>query len=498
MTGAAARGPAQIAAPRGGEILPWEMKLWSAIRERLGVADIGMNPARRSVWLLGAPRTLVRLVRSPYDTRRALQSAGLERQIADTRNTWTWDELEYAVLGTVADVTMRVGVKDPDTSYEEAERRAEVYTEWHVYPVPAPGGPQVAWFSAKQGRWMPPVEFERFTFCAQPPLVPPNDGPAVLHVPTERGRPLPPLMCTHGVNLADLPLLSKCGGALWPSVAVSWRVPPSYGDVVFLLDVRVLETALRTGRRKGTLWMLFPTDAWSLTTRNLLRLEKAVHLERTADRRFWHASGDLPSEEGGGWANRWLQNDLVVERVMDPAHVAEADGSGPPNASTILNAWPAVNRWMRRVVGHHVPRWPRPDADPYAYPPRPDWDNDYPWDVRYPYLELKARGRVPLDRFVACAYPAGAARKVGAILDANGFGGWRIPVKTPLVPKAEHRDAVRAKWAADMTAAILAWAEDPSGTRCGEPQRFGARYTPAGRLTWSMFGGYSIVSGREG
>ena len=151
-----------------------------------------------------------------------------------------------------------------------------------------------------------------------------------------------------------------------------------------------------------------------------------------------------------------------------------------------IGTWAKFSSSMRRIVSHHVVDWRTKGSSPWTYPPRPDWDNAFPQDVRYPYVELKARGLVPVDRAVVCLYPKALSRTMNAWLDSVGFGGWRVPVRTPVVKKDERTEAGRRVWAAAMSDAIRSFVANPD--QVARPERYRFNWKPKAVARSSFFG----------
>lgn len=52
--------------------------LYEALRIALGLPEIAVSPAQKTIWLLGSSRTLTGLIRNPHKTLHQLQALGLE------------------------------------------------------------------------------------------------------------------------------------------------------------------------------------------------------------------------------------------------------------------------------------------------------------------------------------------------------------------------------------------------------------------------------------
>ncbi len=426
------------------------------VRSTYRLSDVLLDD-KGVVYLVDKPAQLERLVgkHAGWSHERLLRGVFSHGTVGSyVENATYWDGLE----GVVSSFIMH--------------RMETEYDTWTVIPLPIPGWPRRQVWSARLDRIVRPNEkpVRPFDLCgAKPTRFGSPGGPVLLQlgewskhqdeaygpVRAEGGwHEHPPLFMSHGVDLDDLKNVVRCGGLRWPSWAVTWRVPPTYGDVVFLGDVNVVKDLASGARRKG--FYLAGTDIWSMAGRELDMLEKAVNLELRGDGAWW--SGDVAREKGG-WGQRGLQNDLLASTAGkdDWDSVVGAMSYSFGGDDTLTDQIKDRRRFVSildGIIEDHVV-----DDDPYVYPPRPEWDGH--GKNRYPYMELKVVGRVSLSDLPAVVYPVRARARVFAALDQLGFRGARIPYRWSgaWAAKTKHDDALRRRWAVTVTTAIVHWTE---------------------------------------
>jgi len=400
------------------------------------VTDVLVSP--HTIYLTGAPKRLERLLTvhdpetghllrsSAWELERLLRGSsappGTAKSYIDNANHWhgLFDVVRLFMTETTGDETY-----------------------WSVQVVPTPGSPQEVTWSAKTGRLVQPESVEPFRFCEAGPQVwmgKPNDPALVLFE-----KHMPPMFVSHGVDLGDLKAVDDCGGFLWPSFALTWRQPASYGDVVFLAPATVLPRALDKSGKSP--FYLAGTDIWSPTARELAQRQTEI----TAQLR--------------GQSDRNEQNDLLLASSARPdwdnlVGTMSYSFGGDYTLTDKLTSRNELVDALRAILRDHVV-----ESDPYLYPPRPEWSSEA--ERRYPYAELKVVGLVPVRSMVACLYPKKKARKVNAFLDRHRFAGFRIafdwtgPAAEDMSKGNKQHDAMRRQWAATVTAAIVAWAANP-------------------------------------
>lgn len=442
---------------------PRTLAALNLIAKRLRLRDIGINPERREIYLLGGPRTLNSTLTSPL-----LVSWQHQRGHTFER---TWDRLEVVLLEILRDTNVpQPGVMSEYGPWQGGPGpRGGFVSDWSVFPIPAPGGPQSSWWSARTGKHMPPVRVPQYSLCGEEKLNPGNaSGPAMLQL---SGSELPPAFVSHGIALEDLRRPERCGGLLWPSLAVTWKVPPSYGDLVLIADARLLTMFLPPTGRRDHRFLFTASDSWSPTGGELARLEKAINWELRGDRKWW--SGDRDYDDGG-YGQRSLQSELVFgSRDIDDL----IGGFAPDVSKRPLRNMAQFWRRFRYLVKIHTRR-----CGIYEYETREELlaATDDHGDF-YNYLELKVRGVLSLSSFVACLYPRRLSASANRFLDKLGFQGWRIPFRWngPLEKATSSESPQRTAWASAATNALLRWAENPCGSGVEIPDVMKADYASA-------------------
>jgi len=428
------------------------------LRKALGIHDVRTDG--KTIWLMSGPRSLKRTLGPRGTIRTWLYATTKPGYTLDSyaENAITWDGLETAV---------RWGLEE-----------AGIKKFYRIVPVPTTKGlPRKTW-SARTQKWVPAIKRQRFRFCDVEPVWGGRaDGPVLL----KSSRRLPPLMLSHGISLKKMPSVRRCGGLLWPSFALSWRVPPRFGDVMFFGSVDLVTGILKpTGKPKRNMY-LAGTDIWSPDARELMHREKAIEHELAGNVDFF--DGELPREKGG-WGRRDLQNYFLVENQQGTDLVGSMSTWDHWEITEPIKNRNQLNRRMQELMSVYAK-----GSDPYVYPERdPNLSTS---TTPYPYGELKIVGRVELRDLPLVVYPGRVRRSVEKLLDDMGFQGVRItvPWEGPLYD--QNPDEVqRAAYAGMVTAAVLNWSLDPCNTR-------GARIGNALRLEGSWRSEYQPVSNWE-
>ena len=428
---AATRGSlARAPKPDLGAPPPW---LTSAVQEVLGRMEetygVKVVAGPRAVYLLAPPARL-RALLQPFAAsthERLLVSVGMGRSLAQSyaRNVDHWDGLRSVVAALLE------GVSEAPSGLD--------WSDIEVIPVPAPGHPVGPVWSASKRAMVEGKVPKPFRFCDQPavPMGHPL-GPVLLELPKVEL----PLFLSHGLSVEGLEQAGACGGLLWPSFALTWRVPSSYGDLTFLADTSVLSQILKPTGKPSALKHLYlaATDIWSPTVVDLARLEAEIDAQRA------------------GRLYRGLQADLVSDRVSKPSssdlvgalsYFGDADAVLTDRVESVSKL--AVH--MRAILAAHG------GDDPYLQRSR----SDDIWPYRYPYAELKVTGRVEVRSMPLCLYPDSLAHRVAPHLDAMGFRGFRVTFPWSGGARAswKHNPEMERAWATAATAALLRWAEAP-------------------------------------
>jgi hypothetical protein len=473
---------------------PREAVKEAARQLRTGLRLTDVRVSRDTIYLMAPPRRLERLItRTDHESGHTLWSSGFElgqllqsaRVHRSTIDSYVRDVTHWNGLFGVVDLFMQ--------EMGAARDLRNDWNNWTVRVVPKGGSPTVQTWSAKADRVIKPKKVEPFRFCKAGPIVHmgSSTGPALVQFadrsidgfgvnsrePLNPRRStwtymLPRMFLSHGVAFDSFKAIEKCGGFLWPSFALTWRQPASYGDVVFLAPINVLQKAL-TPKWK-TPFYLAGTDIWSPTARDLSRRQERI------------------TEQLRGRSDRVNQNDLLLSSSADPTWdnlVGAMSWDSPEDVDQteritnrrdlVYALWEIMTDHVmeeRRIIsGIRLDPWSAQNTGPsswttrskipaiYAYPPRPEWDAG--GDRRYPYAELKVIGVVPVHNMVACFYPRQKRKRVHAFLDRQRFAGHRVPFdwsgpsKGDLSRGHAQHDALRREWAATVTRTILTWAE---------------------------------------
>jgi hypothetical protein len=439
--GSLARRPSKV---EGEEPTPEMMRAAEVMRSVLGLKDVLIDP-KGGVFLIASAKHLESFLDQPdldggdlrpgqsrHLVERLLLRAGMSRSNARSYvdNLTHWDGLHDAVA----------------TFIHEALPSEQTGLEWRVTSIPEPGGPQVVSWSAKEGRLLAPKAVSPFRFCDQEPVpFGSPDHPVLLDL-HERG--IPPLFLSHGVSFDGLDAAVSCGGLLWPSMALTWRVPNNYGDVLFIADISTIARILSPSGSAAAMKHVYlaGTDIWSPTVRDLQGREEEIQAQLE------------------GRSNRHLQSDLVFSSAKK-AGCSSLVGSwsyfGADASSTDrIKSRSGLVSTMRRIMEAHAD-----EEDLYKYPE--ERYRPYESAYRYPYAELKVVGKVLARDIPVCLYPSDAGRRVHPRLDRLGFQGFRVPFEWSLGPR-KGWDASAAdsnRWATAATQALLRWAEAPCSTR---------------------------------
>jgi hypothetical protein len=345
-----------------------------------------------------------------------------------------WDGLQSVVAALLDQASVRAPGFD--------------WSDFGVIPVPAPGHPPGAVWSVSKRAMVEGKAPKPFRFCDQP-AVPMGEasGPVLLELPKVKV----PLFLSHGVSIEGLAQAKACSGLLWPSFALTWRVPLNYGDAVFVADARTVSAIVKPTGKPSALKhaYLAATDIWSPTVTDLEKREVEIGQQRT------------------GRLYRGLQSDLVADMATKPSGEDLVGGFSYFNESDAgltdrVDSAPKLAAHMRAILDAHG------GGDPYLQRPR----RDDIWPYRYPYAELKIVGRVEVSSMPLCLYPDRLAGHVEPQLDALGFRGFRVPFPWSGGPRSSwqgaDREATERAWATAATSALLRWAAAPCDAARGQ------------------------------
>ncbi len=415
----------------------------SVARSTLGLTDIRVSRDKK-IYLIGAPRTLKGLLKGSMKTRRLLNS--LKRKLpGGYYYAGSWNELESLVQ-----------------TYLERSSGMDLGS-YVLYTIPAPGGPQKVTYSVKAGKTVPATKVKPYRFCDEKPVMGGFyiewDAPVLVNYTQKK---LPPIFLSHGVSLEGLDEVRKCGGFLWPSFAATWRVPESYGDVVFLADALILPSIMKpTGKpSKFPEAYLSGTDIHSPTARDLARREQEMLEQLRGELDRGNRDTFLVQKyRQTSWDNlvgTWSSRDDLTDRITTTKRFTDI---------------------MRENIQAHTH-----GSSVYTYP---DEDFQVPMRHRYPYMELKVASVVSPRSMKVCLYPKQLSRRVNPRLDKLGFDGFRVPFDFDGGPRSGWgRDSgLHRVWASAATQALLEWAKDPCGyrgVRMGDhlKRQGGSKYDP--------------------
>lgn len=237
------------------------------------------------------------------------------------------------------------------------------------------------------------------------------------------------VMVTHALELHDgwawgeaSKAVARCGGLLFPSLAVGPVPATNFGPAVFVADTSLVLSHLRPYRRgRSELLTLYSTDAHTHTTSDAVGEESAAlydELTGNTDEETWmygrphlrSLGPRLPDEEDDGPEGRAeVTSSAAMLRVLRKRFKL---WRGPMDAARFERTKGVASRGLDALDM-------RAHADEYAY------------------LEAKARGVVPMSSFVALYVPDFYERGYRDFARVAGYDG---PVHV-LDTSADERDA---------------------------------------------------------
>lgn len=406
-----------------------------ALRRVLGVHDV-VTDGKKKIWVLSGPRTL----RAGLKPRGRLWAWMMATHGEDRRRTVeSYDDHIEVWDGWAGAINLGLGALG-------------LGSEWTIQPVPGTDGlPRKNW-SARKGRWQAAAPRPRFRFCEHTVAdMGRANGPVLIDV----AKDLPPLMLSHGISMAKLKEVRKCKGLLWPSFAMSWRVPPRFGDVFFFASTLNITRLLKPSGKARSNMYLAGTDIWSPDARELAHMEKAIEYELSGDEKWW--DGERPPSEGGK-GRRGPNKALVADGIAADDLVGRMSYWKNWQITEPLRSRRELVRRMRKLLAVYAK-----GGDPYLYTDR---DSELAAsDTPYPYGELKVSGLVKISDMPLAVYPRRVARSINKLLDEQEFTGVRmgVPWDGPLYADADEEQ--RREFAALVTRSVLAWAQRPCHTR---------------------------------
>lgn len=247
--------------------------------------------------------------------------------------------------------------------------------------------------------------------------------------------------------------VEQCGGLLFPSLAVGAVAPANFGVCVFVADIDLIVGALKPNRRRGQQQMVdvYDTDAWTGRTREFVvdgSVSAFEQLHGHSDYMYYYDQNVWP---------------------LGPPHAPELLG-GPTEASTL-----DTERQLVRELKARARIWKRELTPEQLEKLGPEIGRT---KARYPYLEAKLRGVMPIDEFPMVAVPEQAAEPfMEGFLDPLGFTGELVRIELP----DEVAEVMGSEWnpSADVSIerryAIQAWAWQQYGWHVADAVRERAR-----------------------
>lgn len=420
------------------------------LRRRLGLYDVGFSPNKKAIYLLSGVRKLEGLIRNPWPIMALL------KRHEGPSDVTVWNDYEWIFCAALSRLTKLRDENDWD-----------FFDGWDVIPVPRPGIPTGVWISSRNMRRMAPAKPPVYRVCDTKPVdFGSSPSKPILFGASFAGLPL---MLSHSLHATELDKVEKkCGGSLlWPSWALSWRIPAGYGDVTFVAAPAEVVGHLASRTRGVT---IHGSDAWTYDTRLVLQWEAAVNRERRGDLQWWRgAPSNMDSTaalEQGYFGDRSLQHDLVSSGFKPE----EITGGMAPDEAAEIRTVGALRKRMKHLIDVYDElgreRRAQSLAGEGSYARVDVMDLDFGDDYyprggdRYDYAEVKCQGVVPVRDLPMVVYPSRRARKVEGFLDRVGFRGWRLRVKwAGDLPIDGYTNFERdAAWAHARTMAILKWA----------------------------------------
>lgn len=196
--------------------------------------------------------------------------------------------------------------------------------------------------------------------------------------------------------------INACGGLLMPSLGVGVVTPGNFGLAALVADVGLVVGGLRPYRRRGA-WpvRVYDTDAWTVTTGDFLREGAVAAFEQL------HGHSD------------YLGNfDIHVWLLGAP------EGYGGPAEAGMVES----TQQLASAVRRRLRLWPR-DLTPEQIEAQSGqfWNSP----ERYPYLEAKINGVVPMDAFPMAVAPPSLMSPFSDMLERTAFDGELVEVELP-------------------------------------------------------------------
>ena len=385
----------------------------AALRELGAAYKVEVLAGEDNLYILGNARKLRGLLKASWLHRGLLVGAGANPQTASSyaENTEVWDGLQSLIL-------FYLGLKAGDEVSDHLSG---------VVFVPAPGYPQVPVWSVAKGKPAPAKPLVPFRFCNEPVVASGSaSGPVFLELP----RLKPRLFLSHGISVDALRSAVSCGGLLWPSVALTWKVPIGFGDAAFFFDTQILPKILKpTGSPSAMKHVyLASTDIWSPRVSDLLRLEQKIDLQRA------------------GRSSRPFQADFEIDQIRASESSMVGGFAGTMDDASVerVSSVSSLVREMARIHKVHST-----GVNPYAL-------------CRYPYGEMKFAGKVSIGSLPLCVCPSDQSRQVESLLRQAGFRGELVVFPWSAGPRSSWGNealSLEQPWADAVMGALARWSQ---------------------------------------
>lgn len=196
--------------------------------------------------------------------------------------------------------------------------------------------------------------------------------------------------------------INACGGLLMPSLGVGVVTPANFGLAALVADVGLVVGGLRPYKGRGA-WpvRVYDTDAWTGTTGEFLRDGAVAAFEQL------HGHSDYMSNLD---THVWL--------------LGAPEGSGGPAEARMVES----TQQLAAAVRRRLRLWPR-DLTPEQIEAR----SGQIWNTpeRYPYLEAKVNGVVPMSAFPMAIAPPTLMSPFSDMLERTDFDGELVEVELP-------------------------------------------------------------------
>lgn len=213
--------------------------------------------------------------------------------------------------------------------------------------------------------------------------------------------------------------INACGGLLFPSLAVGSIPAANFGPFIMVADVGLLLRSLTPYRQRNRRVpaYVYDTDVWTMTTGTFFKEAAVSAFEQLSGRSDWMYYLDMniwplgapqaPEVHGPGIGNRIHKVPKLLKEVRQRTEIYRR-GLSPEEAREIFERHPVSES-----------------------------------KARYPYLEAKANGVMPMDSFPLAVAPAQGAERFAGFLDQVGFSGRLLTVELP----AQVAEVMDPEWA---------------------------------------------------